>query len=201
MTEYGRRLPTQRCLTLPSLCGRHRASAQRCHVIVVRKAGSRRSPGVASWLTTANAGVVFASLAEQWNRSGVAPQRSCWRSSRTSNASTSSAVTSPTTSFKAIAGVSWLSLNLDRVGFIETQRLGHESELESVEFHPLASRGERLFLHRVTTRFAGGSVREYLTVSHWNSDLTRLRRTVRFDLADVEAATAELDRLHAETDD
>ena len=91
--------------------------------------------------------------------------------------------------------------DLDGPGMIEMLRLGHEAGLEQFEVELLAARGERLTLNRVTTRFADGSAKEYLTVEQWNSALTKCERHVRFDAADLEAALEELDRLHTEIDD
>ena len=91
--------------------------------------------------------------------------------------------------------------DLDGPGMIEMLRLGHEAGLEQFDVEYLAARGERLILNRMRTRFADGSVKDYLTVAQWNSALTKYERHVRFDVADLDAALAELDRLYTELDD
>ena len=91
--------------------------------------------------------------------------------------------------------------DLDAPEMIEMLRLGHEAGLEQFDNEYLAARGERLILNRVMTRFADGSVKDYLTVVQWNPALTKCERQVRFDVDDLDAALAELDRLHTEIDD
>ena len=87
--------------------------------------------------------------------------------------------------------------DLDRVDFVEMARFDHELDEEmDVEF--VAVRGQRMSLARVVNRYADGSINEFLALVRWNSDVNRLELTIRFDLDDLDAAVAELDRLHAE---
>ncbi len=73
-----------------------------------------------------------------------------------------------------------------------------EAALESREQEVLAVRGDHLMLARIVDRYGDGSVREFLGVSYFAGDPLQERLAVMFDPDDLDAATAELDRLHAE---
>lgn len=62
----------------------------------------------------------------------------------------------------------------------------------------LAVRGDQLHLSRWSILYLDGSVREFLTVGHWAGEPMQAQHSVVFDPNDVDAATTELDRMHAE---
>ena len=64
----------------------------------------------------------------------------------------------------------------------------------------LAVRGDRLSLSRYLFEYHDGSLRELLHIGDFGGDPLQLRRLVIFDTDDLDAALAELDRLHAEND-
>jgi hypothetical protein len=68
----------------------------------------------------------------------------------------------------------------------------------SFEVQWIAVRGDRLGLSRVRVRFDDGFAAEMLSVGRCNPDATLIERMVLFDPDDVDAALAELDRLHSE---
>ena len=62
----------------------------------------------------------------------------------------------------------------------------------------LAVRGEWLALVRASTQYSDGQGREALSVVVFDRSVERSSRHVHFDLDDLDAALAELDRLNAE---
>jgi ketosteroid isomerase-like protein len=74
----------------------------------------------------------------------------------------------------------------------------HEAGLESRHRKVLAVRGDHLVLTRIVDRYRDGSMREFLGVEHFTGDPVQTHRAVMFDLDDLDAALAELDRLEAE---
>ena len=95
---------------------------------------------------------------------------------------------------KLVGGV-----DLDKAAFGQVRLFFmREASLESRHREVLAVRGDRLVLTRILDRYRNGSVREFLGVGDFGGDPVQLRRTVLFGPDDVDAATAELDRLHAE---
>ena len=90
--------------------------------------------------------------------------------------------------------------DLDGAGFIESLRIGHEAGLDSFDRQLVARLGDRLFLSHVKTRFTDGSEKQYLVLNQWDRDVAKVEQSVRFDPDDLDAATAELDRLYAELD-
>ena len=91
----------------------------------------------------------------------------------------------------------------DPVEFLRSVETAWQSDLP----HParsitevIAVRGDRTAAFFFRTDY-GDYVSDDLSVIHLSADLRRLRRRVQFDVDDRDAAIAEVERLHAETDD
>jgi hypothetical protein len=64
----------------------------------------------------------------------------------------------------------------------------------------LAVRGDRIAVCRVSVDYSDGWTTESIEVLELDASLSLLRRMFDFDHDDVDAAIAELDRLHSQAD-
>lgn len=87
----------------------------------------------------------------------------------------------------------------DKTTFIDGWlAFAHEAGFVANEFEMSAVRGERLALARYASKFDSAAVTEMLIVGLWDVEGPRSQRMLLFDVDALDAAMAELDRLHAE---